>query len=79
MQRILNNPDNIVDEMLQGFIKAHGDIVEAAQDSRVVRARDIPPGKVPGTSRHLSDMWGKTCVMRRLWERSVLLPRQKPF
>ncbi len=46
MQRILNNPDNIVDEMLQGFIKAHGGIVEAAQDSRVVRARDIPPGKV---------------------------------
>ena len=29
MQRILNNPDDVVDEMLQGFLKAHPDIVEA--------------------------------------------------
>ena len=28
MQRILNNPDNIVDEMLEGFVKTHGDIVK---------------------------------------------------
>ena len=28
MQRILNNPDNIVDEMLEGFLKAHSDIVD---------------------------------------------------
>ncbi len=27
MQRILNNPDNIVDEMLVGFAKTHSDIV----------------------------------------------------
>lgn len=46
MQRILNNPDHIVDEMLQGFLKAHSDIVEAAEDSRVIKAKQIPPGKV---------------------------------
>ncbi len=46
MQRILNNPDDIVDEMLQGFLKAHSDIVEATENSRVVKARNIPEGKV---------------------------------
>ena len=35
MQRILNNPDEVVDEMLQGFLKAHPDIVEATEDGRV--------------------------------------------
>ena len=28
MQRILNDPDNIVDEMVQGYIKAHKDILK---------------------------------------------------
>ena len=28
MQRIMNDPDNIVDEMLEGFLKVHADIVE---------------------------------------------------
>lgn len=46
MQRILNNPDNIVDEMLKGFLKAHSDIVEATENPRVVKAKDIPEGKV---------------------------------
>ena len=42
MQRILNNPDNIVDEMLKGFLKAHSDIVEATENPRVVKAKNIP-------------------------------------
>ena len=46
MQRIMNNPDNIVDEMLKGFLKAHSDIVEATDNGRVVKAKDIPEGKV---------------------------------
>lgn len=46
MQRILNNPDDIVDEMLQGFLEAHSDILEATENSRVVKARNIPEGKV---------------------------------
>ena len=32
MQRIMNNPDNIVDEMLKGFLKAHSDIVESTEN-----------------------------------------------
>ena len=46
MQRILNNPDDIVDEMLQGFLKTHADLVEATEDERVIRAKNIPEGKV---------------------------------
>ena len=52
MQRILNNPDNIVDEMLDGFAKCHGDIVKRVITSEdnargVVAAADAPKaGKV---------------------------------
>lgn len=38
MQRILNDPDNIVDEMLDGFVKTHKDIVAKTQNPRVIRA-----------------------------------------
>lgn len=46
MQRILNNPDDIVDEMLKGFLKTHSDIVEATANPRVVKAKGIPENKV---------------------------------
>ncbi|WP_196591217.1 dihydroxyacetone kinase subunit DhaK [Pectinatus frisingensis] len=46
MQRIMNDPDNIVDEMLAGFIKAHDNIVESTANSRVVKAKNILPDKV---------------------------------
>ncbi len=52
MQRILNNPDNVVDEMLAGFVKCHSDIVKRVITSEdntrgVVAAADAPrAGKV---------------------------------
>lgn len=46
MQRILNDPDNIVDEMLRGFLKAHSDIIEKTGNPRVLKAVDIPADKV---------------------------------
>ena len=52
MQRILNNPDNIVDEMLEGFVKTHSDIVKLVKTSEdnprgVVAAVNAPQaGKV---------------------------------
>ena len=39
MQRILNNPDNIVDEMLQGFLKAHSDLVEGGGKSSCSKSK----------------------------------------
>ena len=46
MQRILNNPDDVVDEMLKGFVKIHSDIVSATDNPRVIKRKDITPGKV---------------------------------
>lgn len=52
MQRIMNDPDQIVDEMLEGFAAAHGDIVKRVVTSKencrgVIAAKDAPvPGKV---------------------------------
>ncbi len=46
MQRILNDPDYIVDEMLKGFLKAHSDIVEGTDNLRVVKAKNIKKDKV---------------------------------
>lgn len=47
MQRILNSADDIVNEMLDGFVKNHRDIVKATAHQRVIAARKAPvPGKV---------------------------------
>jgi dihydroxyacetone kinase-like protein len=46
MQRILNNPDDIVDEMLKGFVKVHSDTVVATDNPRVIKRRDLPGNKV---------------------------------
>nr|WP_325212796.1 dihydroxyacetone kinase subunit DhaK [uncultured Oscillibacter sp.] len=45
MQRILNDPDNIVDEMLDGFLLAHSDIVEKTGNRRVVKSREDTAGR----------------------------------
>lgn len=46
MQRILNNPDDIVDEMLQGVLKSHVSIVEATENSRVIKSKYAKKGRV---------------------------------
>ncbi len=46
MQRILNNPDDIVDEMLKGFLKTHSDIVEKTENPRVVKVKGAPYDRV---------------------------------
>lgn len=47
MQRILNDPDNIVDEMLCGFKKAHADIIKGFDENhRVITSVDLPKDRV---------------------------------
>ena len=46
MQRIINNPDNMVDEMIQGFLTVHSDIVAPTGNPRVIKRRDMPTSKV---------------------------------
>ena len=42
MQRIINNPDNVVDDMLKGFIKCHSNIVAATDNPRVLKYEYAP-------------------------------------
>lgn len=47
MQRIMNNPDYIVDDMLKGFVKAHSDLVTTIPENpRVIKAIDAPANRV---------------------------------
>ena len=47
MQRIINNPDLVVEDMLKGFVKAHKEIVKGTDDPRVLKYVDAPiAGKV---------------------------------
>ncbi len=47
MQRIINNPDNVVNDMVKGFLKAHADTVSPTDNARVVKYKHAPiKGKV---------------------------------
>lgn len=47
MQRIINNPNLVVEDMLVGFVKAHPDLVSATTNPRVLKYKDAPvAGKV---------------------------------
>ena len=45
--RIVNNPDYVVEDMLRGFVKAHPDLVAATENPRVLKyAGETAEGKV---------------------------------
>jgi len=44
MQRIINDPDLVVEEMLKGFVQAHPEIVAATANPRVLRYVHAPIG-----------------------------------
>ncbi|QOX62821.1 dihydroxyacetone kinase subunit DhaK [Anoxybacterium hadale] len=47
MQRIINNPDLVVEDMLKGFLKNHKDIVAETENPRVIKYVNAPAaGKV---------------------------------
>lgn len=47
MNRIFNDPDHIVEDMLEGWLRVHGDLVARGDDARVVKhARAPMAGKV---------------------------------
>lgn len=46
MQRFINNPDHVVDDMLQGYVKNHKDIAFSEENSRVIVIKNKVPGKV---------------------------------
>lgn len=47
MQRIINDPNHVVEDMLNGFVKAHPDIVASTDNPRVLKYKHAPiSGKV---------------------------------
>lgn len=47
MNRIVNNPDYVVEDMLKGFVKTHKDIVSTTENERVIKYKNAPlEGKV---------------------------------
>ncbi len=47
MNRIFNNPDLVVEDMLRGYFRVHADLVSGAENPRVVKRADAPvAGKV---------------------------------
>jgi dihydroxyacetone kinase-like protein len=46
MQRILNDPDNVVEDMLKGYVKAHSDLVQATDNPRVLLSASPPKDRV---------------------------------
>ena len=47
MQRIINDPNLVVEDMLKGFLKTHKDIVSPTEHERVVKYKEAPvDGKV---------------------------------
>jgi dihydroxyacetone kinase-like protein len=47
MNRIINDPNFVVEDMLKGFVKAHDDLVSATENDRVLKFKDSPiAGKV---------------------------------
>jgi len=47
MQRIINDPELVVEDMLKGFLKAHGNIVAPTENLRVIKYAHAPvPEKV---------------------------------
>ena len=47
MQRMINDPDQVVPDMLKGFVRAHRDLVLPTENPRVLKYREAPvKGKV---------------------------------
>ena len=47
MNRIINNPDLVVEDAVRGYLKAHQDMIAATDNPRVIRRRLAPQqGKV---------------------------------
>ena len=42
MQKIINNPSLVVDEMLEAFVKVHKDIVTTTENERVIKYKHAP-------------------------------------
>jgi dihydroxyacetone kinase len=84
MQRFINNPDEVVEDTVKGFVKAHSDLVRLAENPRVIVSRHAPvSGKVGvvtgGGSGHEPAFIGYTGRnMLDAWRWAKCFHRQRP-
>lgn len=85
MQRIINDPNMVVEDMLKGFAKCHRDIIHVDEENpRVVISNSFDQQKKVGivteegadTSRPSSVTAESTWRMQSLWEKSF--PHRQP-
>lgn len=86
MQRIINDPNKVVEDMLKGFERCHKDIIHVDEnDPRVVVSNFTKQKEKSASSqaaavvinRPLSVIAAKIWSMQLLWEKSFLLRPQK--
>jgi len=46
LNRIINDPDLVVEDAVRGYLRAHADLLAATDNPRVLRARAAPQGRV---------------------------------
>ena len=85
MNRLLNNPEQVVDEMLAGYIASYPDRFASWTDIMCfsIKMRRIrfqsSSEQEEEMSRGPSDAWEKDWQMHAPWEMFLLLPRQNQF
>ncbi|MDR2904011.1 MAG: dihydroxyacetone kinase subunit DhaK, partial [Clostridiales bacterium] len=42
MQRMINDPDRVVEDMLKGFTKSHCDLISKTDNPRVIKYKNAP-------------------------------------
>ena len=57
MNRIVNNPDFVVEDMLKGFVKTHKDIVSTTEDARVLKYKNAPSKKMLVSFQYRTAVW----------------------
>ena len=69
MQRFINDPNQVVDDMLQGYVKAHKTLKLSDENHRVISLKEKVPGKallvvaVADTNQLFLAMLERTCWM----------------
>ena len=85
MNRLLNNPEQVVDEMLAGYIASYPDRFCKLDGYHVLLNKNerirfqSSSEQEEETSRGPSDTWEKDWQMHAPWEMFLLLPRQNQF
>jgi len=78
MQKFINDPSKVVDEMLEAYVQVHADLVSATENERVIKYKYAPvEGKVGivtgGGSGHKPD-----AIWWTLWRVGKSFPHLPP-